>query len=294
MTDEPAPWPRWSQLRTRLEQLDFRPSKRFGQNFLVEGDACERIVQCAELLPEDFVLEVGVGPGLLTRHLLAAGAEVLGIEIDHRLAELAGELLAGRGTLDLVRADALAGKHALAPELLERLPDHSDWSLVANLPYSIASPLMVLLSSLPAPPRSMTVLVQDEVAVRVTARPGRKEWGPLTARLGLAYTAERLFSVSRTAFRPKPQVQSAVVRLERMEPALSPETAARVSRLIGRLFQQRRKQVLGVLAQVLDGDRELSGAVLESAGLAADCRISHLTVAEWRTLSDALPSERHP
>lgn len=290
----PQPWPTWTQLKGRLDSLGFRPSKRFGQNFLVEGDACRRTVAASGAKSGDFVLEVGVGPGLLTRHLLESGAQVLGVEIDGRLAELAGDLLAGRGDFELLHLDALAGKHALAPELLERLPDHGDWLLVANLPYSIASPLLVLLSALDHPPRSATILVQEEVAERLTAEPGHSEWGPLTARLGMVYRARRLFGVSRKSFRPKPQVENAVVQLERLEPSVEPAEGARVSRLIGRLFQQRRKQVLGVLAQVLGGDRALAGERLEFAGVEPERRVAQLTVGEWVALSAALPEDQHP
>ncbi|MHC4261223.1 MAG: 16S rRNA (adenine(1518)-N(6)/adenine(1519)-N(6))-dimethyltransferase RsmA [Planctomycetota bacterium] len=284
MSESRAPW---RQLKSELDAIGFRPSKRLGQNFLLDEGACAGIARIADTREGETVLEVGVGLGFLTWHLLERGAQVIGIEIDRRLASVARRHLGEPEALELVEVDVLAGKHALAPELLERLPDHGDWSLVSNLPYAVGSPVLVLLSRTPHPPRAMTVLVQLEVAERLCAGPGDSDWGPLTARLAPLYEARFVRRVGPAAFRPRPKVDSAVVRLERREVALEPERLERYDTLVGALFTERRKRVRSPLASVVGG-LEAADGLLARLGLDPTTRVDRLEPEAMLRLADCL------
>lgn len=276
----------WAQLRGELEALGFRPSKRLGQNFLLEDNSCAAIARDAELEPDEMVLEVGMGLGFLTRHLLAAAGRVVAVEIDPRLVEFTRRRLAGEGDLEVLTTDVLASKNRLAESVVAALPSEGRWSLVANLPYAVGSPTMVLLSRRPNPPRRMTVLVQLEVAERLAARPGTSAWGALGARLQALYTARVLRRVPPEAFRPRPKVDSAVVQLDRLAEAPSAAELARFDALLTALFPQRRKLVRGPLAQFLGG-REPADAALAASGLDPESRVGALSVPEWFALAES-------
>jgi 16S rRNA A1518/A1519 N6-dimethyltransferase RsmA/KsgA/DIM1 with predicted DNA glycosylase/AP lyase activity len=210
----PRKRPAFAALLPKLEALGFRPSKRFGQNFLVDDAMCREVAAASGVGPGDFALEVGVGLGFLTHHLLLRGARVLGVEIDSRLAAVTREWMGDEPNLELCVTDVLDGKHALAADVVERLPANGPWHLVSNLPYAVASPVVALLVRLPNPPRSLTMLVQHEVAERFVARPGDDAWGALSLRLSLSHRGKILRPVPANLFRPRPKVDSSICRLE--------------------------------------------------------------------------------
>ncbi len=285
--------PPWKSFKEALAAEGFHPSKRFGQNFLLDENTAAAIVADAGVKPGDFVLEVGVGCGFLSVQLLGAGARLLGIEIDRRLFGIASEFLeplapdSPGGSLELVRADALAKKRAIAPEILERIPANSDWHLVSNLPYSVASPVLVSLSRLPNPPRVMTALIQTEVAERIVASPGTSAWGGLTAKLGLLYDARLTRRVGAGLFWPPPKVESAVVRLELKESRPTIEQLEKTDRLIEALFQARRKTLRAVLGRVLDSKDDAVQA-LETIGIDPNARAETLDLIQLQTLAIAV------
>jgi 16S rRNA (adenine1518-N6/adenine1519-N6)-dimethyltransferase len=295
--------PPWSAFRAELEAAGFRPTKTLGQNFLVDSNAARSLAADAALAPGEEVLEIGAGCGFLTVHLAELGHPVLAVEIDARLLAIAQRLVAGYRNVRWLHADALAGKHALAPELLAALPAGGAWSVVANLPYSISAPLLVLLARLAAPPRRMSVLVQDELARRIAARPGEPEWGALSARLQLRYCAALGRGVGEQLFWPRPRVASRVVALERL-PGSGPEPArvAAFDALVDVLFQQRRKQVVSVLAAHL-GDRATATALLAQASidprtrpetLAPEALLALASTRAWRAAAGAPEERREP
>lgn len=246
----------WARFRSTLAAQGFRPSRRLGQNFLVDARAHAAIAADAGLGPGTLVLEVGTGSGLLTRALLDRGVELLGIEIDPRLAEatrtaIAAELAGGRARI--VVGDALDGKHALNPALAAALPlapsvPARPWHLVANLPYSIASPLLALLAALERAPASMTVLVQREVGERLAARPGTADWGPLSIALQGSYGVRILRRIGPGRFWPPPDIESALLRMELRPERPSAAERAAVTGLAQELFQQRRKTLRALAA----------------------------------------------
>lgn len=275
-------------LRARLEHAGIRPSRFRGQNFLLDENLLRAITRDAEVAPGDRVLEVGCGPGTLTAFLLAAGAEVLSVEIETRLLALARESLGADPHWQALEGDVLAGKHELAPALLERLSAWGSYDLVANLPYAITTPLLLLLAACPVPPRRMTVLVQKEAADRLCAGPGTKAYGAATVRLGLRYRGRITRPVPSQVFWPRPQVDSAVARFDRRPDELEPAVAEWVARLVERGFASRRKQLLGQLAALVPPARLAAEAA--TRGWRPELRAEELAPEEWVDLARALAS----
>jgi 16S rRNA (adenine1518-N6/adenine1519-N6)-dimethyltransferase len=269
--------PPWAQLRARLEAMGFRPSRALGQNFLLDPNLARAIARDAALPPGERVLEVGPGCGALSRELVARGAPLLAVEIDRRLVELAREAVAGAPDAEVLRADVLAGKHALAPEVLARLPERDPWHVVANLPYSAGTPFLVVASRLPNPPRSMTVLLQRELVDRLAAQPGGRAWGPVGVRLRLLYRVEVLRQVGPELFWPRPRVDSAVARLELRAERPAPGEVGAFDRLVEHLFTARRKTLASRLAS-WSGGRPAAAALLEELGLDPRARPEELDV----------------
>jgi 16S rRNA (adenine1518-N6/adenine1519-N6)-dimethyltransferase len=259
--DASAARPPWSAFRSELARMGFHPSRRLGQNFLVDENMVRAIVRDAGVSAGDRVLEIGAGCGFLTLHLAAAGARVVSFEIDERLAAVA-ERLCGSGAR-VERADVLSGKNALAPSVLaavRELSDEGPWSLVSNLPYSVAGPVLVLLARTATPPRAMTVLVQLEVAERIAASPGTPAWGPLSVELQLEHEARLLRRLAPELFWPRPRVESALVRLERRPALASARLREAITGLVRALFQRRRQTVGRVLGERL-GSRDAARAL---------------------------------
>jgi len=272
------------QLRRLMGTERLRPRKSLSQNFLTDPEVLDAIVAAAELQPGDRVVEVGPGLGVLTRRLLAAGASVLAVELDPRLAEYLRRELYGVDRFELVEADALD----LHPR--EMFPDQP-FKLVANIPYHITSPLLHAFLEGERPPELTVLLVQLEVAERVAAPPGRMSYLSVFAQN--VADAEVVARVPAAAFEPSPAVDSAVLRLcRRTEPMVAPGDARPpFYRVVQAGFRQRRKQVHNGLSRELPVDREAVTSALERCGVTPDRRPQTLTVAEWACLADALGTQ---
>lgn len=279
--------PTWSQVRARLQALGFHPSRSLGQNFLLDPNLARAIARDARVSPGDLVLEVGPGCGALSRELVALGVRLVAIEIDRRLVQMAREALAEVPDAEVIHADVLAGKHALALQVLERLPSAGPWYVVANLPYSAGTPFLAVASRLPNPPRSMTVLLQRELADRLSAAPGGRDWGPVGAKLQLVYDVSLLRRVGPELFWPRPRVDSAVVRLELRSTRPAAGEVAAFDRLVEHLFQARRKTLASRLAGPLGG-REAARALLAEHGIDPRARPETLCVEALRGLARAM------
>jgi len=232
-----------NEMRSLLESRGIQLTKSLGQNFLHDGNQLRRIVTAADLQPTDRVLEVGPGLGPLTELLLARAASVLAIEKDARLVAMLRERFAGAGpgSLELLEADALRWVE-------ENRRDWSDWKLVANLPYSVASPLMVELAEAPIPPQRIVVTLQAEVVQRIAAPTDGDDYGILTLLLGLRYQVREWFRIRRGCFHPIPDVDSACISLVRRPVPLLDEEGSKVfTRLVKRAFSERRKMMLKLL-----------------------------------------------
>lgn len=272
--------PSWQHFQELLKQAGFRPSRRLGQNFLLDENMLQAIARDARIARGETVLEVGPGLGFLTRHLLDCGARLVCVEIDERVLSIAQSWIAGPLWL---HCDVLAGKHTLAPAVAAALPEDSAWQLVSNLPYSVAAPLLAVLADLAHPPRGMTVLVQREVAERIAARPGSSDWGLLSIALQTDYEVELVRHVPAQLFWPRPEVESSVVRLVRKARPLAPGARKQLLALSARLFQ-RRRQTLGRVLGELWG-REPALARLAALGWQPSRRAEELDLGELLLLS---------
>lgn len=271
------------QLRRLMGAERLRPRKSLSQNFLTDPDALDTIVAAAELGPGDRVVEIGPGLGVLTRRLLAAGASVLAVEVDARLAEYLRRELYGTTGFELIEADALS----LHPR--ELFPGEP-FKVVANIPYHITSPLLHAFLEGDRPPELTVLLVQLEVAERVAAPQGKMSYLSVFAQN--VATAEVVARVPAAAFEPAPAVDSAVLRLRRRADPAVPVGDAREPfyRVVQAGFRQRRKQVHNGLSRELPVDRGAVEAALDRCGVTPDRRPQTLTVDEWACLSRSLAS----
>jgi 16S rRNA (adenine1518-N6/adenine1519-N6)-dimethyltransferase len=265
-----------------LQQRGLRPRKALGQHFLLDQHIVQRIVQVAEVAPGDVVIEIGPGLGILTEALLNAGAEVFAIELDKGLAEHLRATFRDVNRFHLIEGDALK----IDPASL--VPEEKDYAVVANLPYSIASAVLMHLLEAKKPPYRLTVMVQREVAERLVAKP------PAMTILGVAaqfFTTPRIaFVVPPDAFYPPPNVDSAVVVLDvRPCPPLPPEERAQFFRIVNAGFRHKRKQIANSLADEFRVPKEAVVQWLAAAGIDPARRAETLTVEDWVKLSQHAP-----
>ena len=235
-----------THIKQMLGSRGLAPKKSLGQNFLVDHNLLMRLVQAADLRKGELVLEIGPGTGALTDALLEAGANVIACELDDGLCDLLLEWYAGEPRFTLLRGDCLAGKHALNPAIEEAL-DHQRFKLVANLPYGAASPLMVQLAAHPRC-RGQYVTVQREVAQRVRAAAGSRDYSELSVLVQAVSNVERLAVLPPECFWPRPKVTSEMISIvPRQERDLS--IIEPLGQLCRVLFTKRRKQLGAILGR---------------------------------------------
>ena len=240
-----------SEMRQLLALQGIRLTKSLGQNFLHDANQLRRIVAAADLNRSDKVLEIGPGLGPLTERLVAQAGEVLAIEKDARLLELLQYRLQRDLSKEPGPHGVLALVHEDAMKFLRDAPrDWRDWKVVANLPYSVASPLLVELAQANQCPERMVVTLQLEVARRLMAMPGQPDYGVLTLLVQLAFEPKQFFKIPASCFFPEPDVDSACVSLQRrVSPLLTPKEAPTFVKVVKRSFSQRRKMMLKLLKE---------------------------------------------
>ncbi len=253
--------------------------RRLSQHFLYDPSILERIVSVAGISPEDTVVEIGPGPGRLTRVLLEKAGRVVAIEIDRSLYERLVEELGGAPGLELVRADVLDYDFgSLGP-----------FKVVANIPYHITTPIIFKLLEYRRQLRSMTLTVQKEVAERITSEPGSKNYGVLSIAVQYHASAKLKFIIPRGAFRPAPKVDSACIHMEvHAAPPVSVRDEEFFMRVVKTAFSQRRKTLHNSLKKLVP---EID-KVLEVAGVEPGARPETLGLEEFARLSDALMEAR--
>lgn len=242
---------RLGDIRTLLRDYGLSPRKRLGQNFLIDQNHIARLVERAGVGPDDLVLEVGPGTGTLTESLLDAGAEVIACEVDRGLCAMLRDRLGDRDRFTLVEDDCLAGKRELSPMIVDRLEGRA-FMMVANLPYAIATPLIMTLLINHPECAGMWVTVQREVADRLLAEPGSKTYGPISVVRWTLAEGERIARLGPGCFWPQPEVESAMVALRR-HPEPRTGDPGDLAGLCRRIFASRRKQVGSVLGRDLTG-----------------------------------------
>jgi 16S rRNA (adenine1518-N6/adenine1519-N6)-dimethyltransferase len=271
-----------TDVRGLLAAHDLRPSRALGQNFLADPNTARRIVRLAGVEPGDRVLEVGPGIGSLTVALAEAVSprgEVLALELDRHLLPVLGEVVDGLPQVRIAHGDALTVDYDAL------LGDARPWSMVSNLPYNVATPLMArLLDEVPRL-ETLSVMVQKEVAERLAAPPGTRACGGISVKVAYHATATIVGVVPPTVFVPRPKVDSAVVRFERRPaPPVDVPSADGLFALARAGFAQRRKTLRQALRPLLGGRVE---DVLAAGGIAAMRRAETLTLEEWAALARA-------
>ena len=270
-----------------LERAGTAPRRSLGQNFVIDPNTVRRIARLAGIGPGDRVVEIGAGLGSLTVALAATGAEVVAVETDGHLVPLLHEVV-GSITADGESGGTAAGpvqvEHADARRMdWEALLPGTGWHLVANLPYNIAtSVVLTVLDEVPAVTR-LFVMCQREAAERLAAAPGSGAYGAVSVRVAVHADAEQAGAVPATVFYPRPEVESALVRIVRRVPSMQPDLRAEVNRLVTAAFAHRRQMLRRTLRSAFDdADR-----ALVAAGVNPTDRPERLGLAEWVRLAEA-------
>ncbi|MGN0368281.1 MAG: 16S rRNA (adenine(1518)-N(6)/adenine(1519)-N(6))-dimethyltransferase RsmA [Wujia sp.] len=267
-----------------IQKYNFAFQKRFGQNFLIDGHVVEKIIRAAEITKEDTVLEIGPGIGTMTQYLAEAAGKVYAVEIDRNLLPILDETLAEYDNVTVINEDILKVD-------IEKLTGGKPVKVVANLPYYITTPIIMGLFENHVPASSITVMVQKEVAQRMQAGPGSKDYGALS--LAVQYYAEPYIvaNVPPNCFMPRPNVGSAVIRLSSYEkPPVTVVDEALMFRLIRASFNQRRKTLQNGInnSPELSFTKEEVVQALSRMGLSESVRGEALTLAQFAQLSDEL------
>ena len=263
-----------TEVRRRLSELDIRPSKALGQNFLVDSNILQIILREADIRADETVLEIGPGLGMVTEPLLDRAKQVVAIEKDARLCEyLRGNLPA----LELIEGDAV--------KVLDsrfKIPG-SGFKVVSNLPYSISTPILERLVEGELKPRRMVVTLQREVARRLAATPRTKEYGALTVFTQLRYHVTIAHMVSPRCFYPSPRVESAVAVLDRRDPRVELKLGAPFREIVRMGFGQRRKMLKKLLAGFRGVERAFAATALSSTA-----RAEELSLEQWISLANEI------
>jgi 16S rRNA (adenine1518-N6/adenine1519-N6)-dimethyltransferase len=284
-----------SFLKRRFREVGLQPASRHGQNFLIDLNLQQLLVDSAELSPDDVVLEVGTGTGALTARIAPRVAAVVSVEIDRHLFQLASEELIDCENVTLLQQDVLKNKNQLASDVLEsvreRLGDSQRFKLVANLPYNIATPLISNLLACQRPPHSMTVTIQKELAERILAKPSTKDYGHLSIWIQSQCQAECVRIMPPTVFWPRPKVESAIVHitLDQNRRDKIPDLVF-FHRFTRALFFHRRKFLRSVVVSAMKKELDKSevDTAIAEVGLRPDERAEQLSVDSILILCESI------
>ena len=269
-----------------IKKYDFAFQKKFGQNFLIDAHVLNKIIASADITKDDCVLEIGPGIGTMTQYLAEAAGKVVAVEIDRNLIPILSETLADYENVTVINEDVLKLDIAkLADEYNQGRPI----KVVANLPYYITTPIIMGLFESHVPVKSITVMVQKEVAMRMQAGPGTKDYGALS--LAVQFYAEPYIvaNVPPNCFMPRPNVGSAVIRLTLHEnPPTTVKDESLMFRIIRASFNQRRKALLNGLnnSPEIAATKEQIQTAFEKLGFPANVRGETLTLKEFAALAD--------
>ncbi|MCP3968284.1 MAG: ribosomal RNA small subunit methyltransferase A [Lentisphaerae bacterium] len=268
-----------TELFETLEKFNMRPSKVLGQNFLIDKNLLDFIVREAQPEPGEVVLEAGPGFGALTRLLLAAGADLYAIEFDRRLCDYLRNNIK-EPNFHLIESDACR------IDIASILPEGKPFRAIANLPYAISSIFVAKLLDLPTPPTQMIFMLQKEMAQRLAAKPGTKNYGALSVRSQQLYNVKLLRTVPPQVFHPRPDVESALVKFEANGYMPDFELRKRLCGIVRCAFAQRRKKILKPLAAAYG--REEVEAALAKVGIPDNARPGELGIKKYEELAALL------
>lgn len=267
-----------------LPKYVVKPNKLLGQNFLVDKSVLHQIVSTADLSKEDTVLEVGPGTGLLTQELVQRAGQVIAIEKDRKLAFDLKEKFRDTPNLKIVEGDVLKFLDFGIEELI------GDWKVVANIPYYLTAILIRKLLEGKNPPSDMVLMVQKEVAQRICARPPRLSL--LAVSVQFYAQAKIIAKVSRHSFKPKPKVDSAIIKITPRDEKINDRQRKSFFRLVKAGFSQPRKQLANNLSTSLKIKRDEVNFFIKKAGLKPEQRAGHLSLDDWLKLTDVIFTQK--
>lgn len=272
-----------AELSALMDSLGIAPSKKLGQNFLIDDNFLDSIIRIADIKPDDKVIEVGPGFGVLTERLLKTGASVAAIEFDRKLAAWLRLTYANRG-LCLIEGDAckidVAGIYGA----------DTPFRLISNLPYSAGTVIVANMLALKTPPSEMFIMLQKEVGMRFAAKEDTDEYGALTVRIQAMYQVELVKMAPPQMFYPRPEVDSCILRLTLRKDALGQEHFRNLTRLVRASFAHRRKKMLKQAASMFDMEQVRSAMV--SLGIDPDIRAEKVTVKQFIRMAEMLGGEK--
>ena len=275
-----------SVIKDLLTRYGFTFSKALGQNFLINPSVCPRMAEQGGAAPGVGVIEIGTGIGVLTKELAARAQKVVCIEIDSRLLPILEETLDEFDNITIVNQDVLkVDLH----QLIQREFSGMDVVVCANLPYYITSPILMYLLEARLPIRSITVMVQKEAAVRITAQPGTREVGAISLAVRYYSRPQILFPVSRGSFMPAPDVDSCVIRLDILpQPAVAVKDEATFFQVVKGAFSQRRKTLVNTLSGSLSLSKGQVQQLLDRLEISLTARGEELTLEQFGQIADAI------
>ncbi len=284
-----------SYLTRRFSEVGLSPNSRHGQNFLIDFNLIELLARTADIQSHDVVLEVGTGVGSLTGLLAERAAQVITVEIDAHLFQLATEELDSFSNVQMIHQDVLKSKNRIHPNILEAVQQtmsdvpHARFKLAANLPYNIATPLVSNLLSWDVVPETMTVTIQKELADRIMAEPNSKAYGALSVWIQSLCDVSLIRVLAPTVFWPRPKVESAIIHIQhRPERRQQIPDVLFYHEFVRSMFFHRRKFLRGVAVSAFKGrlSKPAVDDVLARAGLDADARTEQLSIARLQELCE--------
>ena len=270
-----------------INKYSFAFQKKFGQNFLIDSNVLESIIRGAEITKDDFVLEIGPGIGTMTQYLCEAARQVVAVEIDKMLIPILEDTLSEYDNVEVINQEVLKVD---IKSLAEEKNNGKPIKVVANLPYYITTPIIMGLFESGVPIDSITIMVQKEVADRMQTGPGSKDYGALSLAVQYYATAKVILNVSATCFMPRPNVDSAVIKLTRhKEPTVNVADEKLMFKIIRASFNQRRKTLVNGLknSPELSFSKEQIVKAIEKIGKPETIRGEALTLEEFAELANA-------
>jgi 16S rRNA (adenine1518-N6/adenine1519-N6)-dimethyltransferase len=274
-----------NQLKELFFQYDFRPLKRFGENYLIDGNIKNKIIEEADLKKGDSALEIGPGLGALTIDLADSGANICAVEKDKKAFAILSDILKkDHPNLRLVSSDILDF------DLKAAFPS-GKIKVIGNLPYYVTTPILEYLIGNRSVIRSILVLIQREVADRLLASPGTKDYASISCFVQYFTRPAYIYTVKRTSFYPEPEVDSSLIRLDVLDkPSVQVKDEAMFFKVVRGAFNQRRKTIINSLSReaVLNIPKEKLAAILKEAGVSPESRPEILTLTQFAAIADAV------
>lgn len=278
-----------SDMFNKMSEYGVRPVKSLGQNFLIDNNTIEKIIDSAGITSDDLVIEIGPGTGSMTKELASLAGNLVAVEIDKKLIPLLEDSMAEVKNFELINADIL--KTDVKSDILDKYKQYKSYKVVANLPYYITTPIIMKFLESPYPPSLIVVMLQKEVAERIAAGPGGKEYGSLSVVSGYYCRVKKIIDVSPNCFYPKPAITSTVIRMETREAAdVLIDDEAFFFKIVKSSFAQRRKKVSNSISNTLglEVNRADIEKILVEMGQNADARAERLSIDNFAELSNRI------